>query len=151
MNKYVIGILIGISSFFSTEAQINPVQWSFSAKKVGDKTYELQMTANIQEKWHLYSQTQPEDAIAIPTEFVFNKNPLLSFEGNVKEVGKMEVYRDKTLDVTANQYSNSVKFVQTVKLKANAKTNVTGNVEYQTCNDEKCLPPKKVNFNISIK
>ncbi|HRX95202.1 MAG TPA: protein-disulfide reductase DsbD family protein, partial [Chitinophagaceae bacterium] len=71
--------------------------------------------------------------------------------GAVKEVGKMEIYKDKTLDVTAHQYSNSVKFVQTVKLKANAKTNVTGNVEYQTCDDEKCLPPKKVNFTIALK
>ncbi|HPG11274.1 MAG TPA: protein-disulfide reductase DsbD family protein [Chitinophagaceae bacterium] len=151
MNRYIIGVLFLMGSFLSGQAQVNPVQWSFSAKKVGDKMYELHMTATIQKKWHLYSQTQPDDAIAIPTEFAFNKNPLLDFEGAVKEVGKMEIYKDKTLDVTAHQYSNSVKFVQTVKLKANAKTNVTGNVEYQTCDDEKCLPPKKVNFTIALK
>jgi len=40
--------------------------------------------------------------------------------------------------------------VQVVKLKAKAKTNIAGVVEFQTCDDKKCLPPKKVNFNIPI-
>jgi hypothetical protein len=30
------------------------------------------------------------------------------------------------------------------------KTNVTGKLEYQTCDDKKCLPPKTVNFTIAL-
>jgi thiol:disulfide interchange protein DsbD len=41
--------------------------------------------------------------------------------------------------------------VQKIKLKANVKTNFKGNVEYQTCDDKKCLPPKTVNFDVTIK
>ena len=52
------------------------------------KTYEIHMTATIQTGWHLYSQTQPEDAIAIPTGIKFTSNPLVTAEGPVKEVGK---------------------------------------------------------------
>lgn len=133
------------------KAQLNPVTWSFSAVKVSDKTYEIHMKATIQSGWHLYSQSQPADAIAIPTAFTFNPNPLLSRDGKVKEVGKMEVMNDKELGISANQYSLTVDFVQKVKLKSNAKTSLTGNVEYQTCDDKKCLPPKKVNFSIAIK
>ena len=129
----------------------NPVSWSFSAKKVDDKTYEVHMTANIQPGWHLYSQNQPDDAIAVPTGFTINNNPLLKLDGKVKEMGTMEKFHDKKLDVSANQYSNKVDFVQVVKLKANAKTNVTDSVEFQTCNDEKCLPPKTVNFSVALK
>ncbi|MBM3416461.1 MAG: hypothetical protein FJY20_08435 [Bacteroidetes bacterium] len=132
-------------------AQLNPVTWSFSANKIGEKRYEVKMIATIQNKWHLYSQSQPEDAIAIPTTFKFNANPLLVLDGKVKEVGKMEKFYDKTLGVSANQYSNTVTFVQKVKLKASAKTKLNGNVEYQTCDDEKCLPPKTVNISIEIK
>ncbi len=130
--------------------QANPVSWAFSSKKIGDKQYELHMTATIQKGWHLYSQTQPEDAIAIPTGFKINNNPLLTLDGAIKEEGKMEKFHDAKLELSANQYSNKVDFVQVVKLKANAKTNVTGTVEFQTCNDEKCLPPKKVNFAIDL-
>ncbi len=134
-----------------TTAQPNPVSWTFSVKKIGDKTFEVQMKAAIIQGWHLYSQQQPADAIAIPTEFVWNQNPLVQLKGKIREVGKMERYKDATLGVTAHQYSGQVTFVQTVELKAKVKTALSGTVEYQTCDDEKCLPPKKIPFSISLK
>ena len=129
----------------------NPVSWSFASKKVGDNLYEVRLIASIQPGWHLYAQNQPEDAIAQPTTFNFNSNPLLSLDGKVKEVGKLEKFKDEKLGVTANQYSNKVDFVQLVKVKGKAKTNVTGQLEFQTCDDKKCLPPKTVNFSIALK
>ena len=77
----------------AAEAQVNPVSWTFSSKKIDDKTYELHMTASIQDGWHLYSQVQPEDAIAIPTGFKINNNPLVQLDGKVKEIGKMEKFQ----------------------------------------------------------
>jgi Disulphide bond corrector protein DsbC len=140
-------LLVSLMSF----AQLNPITWSFTAIKTGDKKYEIHMKATIQTSWHLYSQTQPSNAIAIPTTFVVKPNPLFSKDGKIKEVGKMEIMNDKELNLSANQYSNSVDFVQKIKLKANVKTNFSGTVEYQTCDDKKCLPPKTVNFDISVK
>ena len=139
-------LFIGIASF----AQ-NPVSWTYTSKKISDNQYEVHLTATINPGWHLYSQNQPKDAIAIPTSFTFNKSPLLDFDGKVKEVGKMEKYTDKTLDVTAYQYSQKVVFVQKVRLKGKAKTSVTGKLEYQTCDDKKCLPPKTVPFTVALK
>ena len=129
----------------------SPVSWSFASKKVSDNVYEVRLTATMQPGWHLYSQSQPADAIAIPTSFNFNNNPLLTLDGKTKELGKLEKYKDPALGVTANQYSNKVDFVQLVTVKGKAKTNVTGKLEYQTCDDKKCLPPKTVNFSIALK
>jgi thiol:disulfide interchange protein DsbD len=129
----------------------SPVSWAFTSKKISDKVYEVHMTATIIKGWHLYAQTQPKDAIAQPTSFQFNNNPLLNFDGKVKEVGKLEKYKDKVLDLSAYQYSNKVNFVQIVKLKGNAKTAVIGKLEYQTCDDKKCLPPKTIPFTIALK
>lgn len=151
MSKKLTIILFFLGSVFVAKAQLNPVLWSFSAIKTGEKTFEIHMKATIQQGWHLYSQSQPKDAIAMPTTFTINANPLFSKEGKIKELGKMEKMNDATLGVTNHQYSNTVDFVQKVKLKANVKTNFTGNVEFQTCDDKKCLPPKKVNYNIAIK
>jgi hypothetical protein len=148
MNKSIfLALFLLIAA--AVQAQ-NPVQWTFTSKKISDKTFEIHMSAKLQAGWHLYSQDQPEDAIAIPTGFVLNNNPLLSLDGKIKEVGDMEKFRDKKLDISANQYKDQVDFVQVVKVKVKAKTNITGVVEYQVCNDEKCLPPKKVTFSISI-
>jgi thiol:disulfide interchange protein DsbD len=151
MKRFLLIILTFVSVGIASAQNINPVSWTFTSKKVSDKEYEIQMLATIQQGWHLYSQAQPEDAIAQPTSFQFNKNPLIALDGSVKEMGKLEKFKDKTLDVSANQYSNKVVFVQRVKMKGKAKTNVTGKLEFQTCNDEKCLPPKSVNFSIALK
>lgn len=128
----------------------NPVNWTYSAKKLDDKTYEVHLTATIQKGWHLYSQKQPKDAIAEPTSFAFAKSPLLKLEGKVEEKGTLEKYKDKVLGIYAHHYSNTVDFVQVVKLKAKTKTAVTGTLAYQTCNDQKCLPPKSLPFSIAL-
>ena len=149
--KKLLVLAAVVFAALSGNAQLNPIMWSFSATKTGDKLYEIKMKATIQNKWHLYSQTQPDDAIVIPTTFTINANPLFKLDGKIIETGKMEKFKDKELGVSANQYSSTVTFVQKVKLKAIVKTNFTGNVEYQTCDDHQCLPPKKVNFSIAIK
>lgn len=148
--KKILVVTLLVFAVSIVKAQ-NPVLWSFTANKVGDKLYEIHMKATIQISWHLYSQTQPDDAIAIPTTFVIKPNPLFTLDGKIKEIGTMEVMHDKELGISANQYSKSVDFVQKLKLKANVKTNFSGTVEYQTCDDKKCLPPKTVPFEIAIK
>ena len=75
---------------------------------------------------------------------------MIILDGKIKEIGTVEKYHDTKLGISANQFSNKVDFIQKVKLKAKAKTNITGSVEYQTCDDKKCLPPKTVNFSIAI-
>ena len=150
MNKLLTSILLLILSIAANSQVMDPVKWSYSAKKIADKTYEVHLTASIQPNWHLYSQQQPDDAIAIPTSIRFNKNPLVLINGEIKESGKLEHFKDEKLKLSANQYSGKVDFVQVVKLKATAKTNITGSIEYQTCDDKKCLPPKTVNFSVAL-
>jgi len=150
MKKSVLFFFTLIIAAAAGAQNLNPVSWTFSSKKIGEGQYELQMTANIQDGWHLYAQTQPSDAIAQPTSFNFNKNPLVSLDGKVKEVGKLQKFKDDKAGISANQYSHQVTFVQRVKVKGKARTNVTGKVEFQTCNDEKCLPPKTVNLSIAL-
>ena len=151
MKRTIIFIWVFISGVFSVNAQLNPVNWTFTSKKIADKTYEIHLTATMQSGWHLFSQMQPEDAVANPTEFKINSNPLVTLNGKIKEIGNMEKFHDAKLDISANQYANKVDFVQLVKLKNNVKTSITGSVEYQTCDDKKCLPPKTVTFSIPVK
>ena len=149
MRKLFIVTFLLVTSV-SFAQPLSPVSWSFASKKISANVYEVHLVATIQQGWHLYSQDQPADAIAQPTSFNFSKNPLVDLEGKVKEIGKLEKYRDKKLDVSANQYSEKVTFVQKVKLKGKVKTNVSGKLEFQTCDDKKCLPPKTVNFSIAL-
>ena len=128
----------------------SPVSWTFASKKLTDNTYEIKMTATMEKGWHLYSQVQPDDALAGPTTFTITSNPLIELVGKIKENGKMQKFHDKELGISANQYSEKVEFVQTIKLKGKVKTSFNGSVEYQTCDDKKCLPPKTVNFKVAL-
>ena len=128
----------------------SPVSWTFTSKKLADNTYEVKMIATMEKGWHLYSQVQPDDAVAGPTTFTISTNPLIELVGKIKENGKMQKFHDKELGISANQYSEKVEFVQTIKLKGKVKTSFNGSVEYQTCDDKKCLPPKTVNFKVAL-
>jgi thiol:disulfide interchange protein DsbD len=104
VKKLLFIALVVVVTGAAAKAQLNPVGWTFSAKKISDKTYELHITATMQSGWHLYSQTQPEDAIAEPTKITFNKNPLLTLDGKIKEEGKMEKFHDAKLDQPTNTH-----------------------------------------------
>ncbi len=73
MKRTLIFLLVMWYYVSTVNAQLNPVSWAFSSKKIADKTYEIHLTASMQSGWHLYSQTQPDDAIAIPTGFKFKQ------------------------------------------------------------------------------
>lgn len=131
-------------------AQIqNPVVWTATSKKIADKTYEVHITATIDHGWHIYSQTTP-DGGPIPTSITFTKNPLLIVEGKAKEVGKLEKHNEPLFGVDVKQFSNTVDFVQLVKLKAPVKTSLNVAVEFMVCNDKQCLPPSTRKFAVAL-
>lgn len=130
-------------------AQIeNPVKWTYTSKKIADKTYELHMTATLDGKWHIYAQNAGEGPE--PTVFSFAKNPLVKLDDKVKEVGKLEKMYDPNFKSELKFYSSKVDFVQKVKVKSAAATVVKGTVSYMVCNDRKCLPPKEIPFSIKV-
>jgi thiol:disulfide interchange protein DsbD len=151
MKKYLLSgfLLLCVNLLF---AQIqNPVSWTTSYKKINDKTYEIHLTANIDNGWHIYSQNTPEGG-PIPTSFTFTKNPLITMEGKAKEIGKLEQHVEPLFDsINVKQFSNKVDFVQLVKLKAPVKTSVNVAVEFMVCNDKQCLPPKTEKFSVALK
>lgn len=125
------------------------VQWAYTAKKISDKTYEVHMTASISGDFHLYAQDAGGDG-PIPTSFTFVKNPLLLLDGKVKEIGKPVKKFESAWSHDVKYYEKNVDFVQVVKLKGNAKTNLAGKVEFMVCDDQKCLPPSDVEIKINI-
>ena len=126
------------------------VNWTYSAKKIAANKYEIILSAAIQRGWHLYSQKQSEDAIALPTEIRFVNNPLVVKQGAVQERGKLIATFDKATNSNSRFYSDKVDFVQTVTLKANVKTTVSGEVEFMVCDDKQCLPPERVKFSVKL-
>lgn len=150
MKKLILSIFLASFAIIYTYAQTesNPVSWSYTAKKTGDKQYELHVTATIQGNWHIYSQNAGEGPE--PTVINFGKNPLVKFDANTKEAGKLETKYDPNFKSTLKFYSNKVDFVKKITLKSAVNTVVKGTVSYMVCNDKKCLPPKEIQFSIKV-
>jgi thiol:disulfide interchange protein DsbD len=127
----------------------NPIKWNYSAKNIGTGKYELHMTATLEKGWHIYSQKTPPGG-PIPTKFSFTKNPLVTANGPVKEVGNIENYFEDLFGVQVKQYADKVDFVQLVTVKNKVKTNLAGKVEYQLCRERECLLPKELAFSIVV-
>jgi Disulphide bond corrector protein DsbC len=126
-----------------------PYKWTFTSKKTADRTYEIHFTMDLSQPWHTYSQFTP-DGGPLPTKFTFGKNPLFALEGKVKENGKMVVKHEEVFGVDVKYFDGRVDFVQVVRLKADAKTNFSGTVEFMICNDQQCLPPATEKFSLAL-
>lgn len=147
MKNFLFALLL--LAGFSAQAQISePVKWTYSAKKVSDKVYDIYITAILDKTWHLYSQDAGEGPE--PTSFTFVNNPIVKLDGDVKEVGTLEKAFDPNFNSVLKFYSNKVDFVQRVKLKTSANTIFKGSVTFMVCNDKKCLPPRQVPFTVNL-
>jgi len=146
--KKLLFIVFILSCFHGFAQSAKQVKWTYSARKIADRTYEVHLTATINGNWHLYAQQAGDGPIA--TSFNFTKNPLLTLNGKPKEVGKMKKVFEEAFKSEVRYYENSVDFVQTVLLKGKAKTSLTGKVEFMVCNDRECLPPSDVDFSVNV-
>lgn len=141
-------ISLGINTF-AQMGSAKQVSWMYSSKKIADKTYELHITANISGNYHLYATKAGVEG-PVATTFTFSPNPLIAFEGGIIEKGKRITKREEAWDGNVNFFEKTVTFIQKVKTKSNAKTNINGKVEFMVCNDDLCLPPSEITFKIPI-
>jgi hypothetical protein len=145
---FVLFLFFG-STAFSQMGSAKQVKWTFSSKKIGDKKYEVRITATINGNYHMYAINAGVELPA-PTKVSFTQNPLLIIQGKTIEQGKKITKFESIWDGKVNYYEKTVTFIQLVNTKTAAKTNLNGKVEFMVCNDEACLPPSEVPFKIAI-
>jgi thiol:disulfide interchange protein DsbD len=148
-NILFVAFLLLNGSLIAQTGSAKQVKWTFSAKKMTDKTYEVKFSAIILDNFHLYAQ-KPGVEGPVPTSFNFSVNPLFALSDKVKEVGKPIKKFESAWDGTVTYFEKNVDFIQVIKLKSNVKTNLTGSVEFMVCNDSQCLPPTTVPFKIAL-
>lgn len=149
MKQYIFLFMALMITTVSVAQVKNPVQWSFTTKKLNESTFEVVLLAKLDKGWHIYSQSTP-DGGPLATSVSFSRNPLLTLEGTAKEAGKLEQKHEALFGVDVKQYSDKVEFVQTVRRKGKTKTAINGTVEFMTCNDRECLPPVTKKFSVVL-
>ncbi|MCB0754151.1 MAG: thioredoxin family protein [Flavobacteriales bacterium] len=147
MRSIMLTMLMALSISSSIAQIYDPVDWSFSAKRVSESEAKLTFTADIQTGWHLYSQ-HLDDGGPIPTSFTFKELGGAKLKGEVQE-GEGHTEMDKNFGMTVKFFEGKAEFVQMVELTS-AKTKLTGELEFMVCNDERCLPPEYKEFEFTV-
>ena len=148
--KKIVSLLAVVCITLSAAAQIqDPVDWSYSVKKISADTYTFTATANIEGDWHIYSQTTGKGG-PVPTKINFNRNPLITVVGTTKETGQVKQVYDELFKTTVRFIGETATYTQTIKVRGGVKTNISGFVAYMVCDDRQCLPPSKKTFDLKL-
>jgi hypothetical protein len=149
MKKITIVAIVLVLFAIQSQAQIlQPVRWSYAAKKTSATEAVVFIKATIDEGWHVYSQFV-KDGGPVKTTIDFTPSKAFTLVGKTIEpqpITRME----KVFGMEVGFFEKSVIFQQKIRLKAK-QTTVSGKLEYMTCNDQKCLPPDDIEFSIPVK
>ena len=149
MLRFLGLLLLSLASLRA--AVEDPVQWTLAldSKAASPGSHILaRFAATVQPGWHVYSLTTPPGPI--PTTVTIADNPAVA--GFKVYQPKPERIQDPSFGVTET-FSNAVTLLLDVELKKDAPpgpVDITAQVRYQCCNDQKCLPPKRKTASASL-
>lgn len=147
MKNLIIAAFLFITTIASGQI-LNPVKWSYAAKRINKTEAVVLFKATIDNGWHLYSQTVPADG-PVATKFEFIPSKVYTKVGKTSEPKPITKF-EKAFNMNVSYFEKTVVFQQKVKLAANHAI-IKGKLEYMACNDHQCLPPNEVDFSIAVK
>ena len=125
----------------------NPVTWKATYKPISATEGEIVIVGTLETNWHTYSQ-RPTDAGPIPTTIKFTALPQYELNGKTEESGAHEEFV-KAFDAKIYVFTGTAEFHQKIKVKGKGFT-VPITIEYMTCNDMMCLPPKTITLQVKV-
>lgn len=147
--KKIYLVCIYLFVFTSIRSQIkNPINWVINYRSISSSEGEIIIVANIEKGWHTYSQ-KPTDAGPVPTSFTFKTSKNYQLIDKPLETGAHQEFV-KAFDATIFVFTNKAEFKQKIKINTKNTFNIDFKIEYMSCNDQMCLPPKIVENSIKI-
>ena len=148
MKKIALIVLALIFSVSAFAQVLNPIHISTNSKSLGNGEFLLSFDFKIDSKFHVYSQHITNEG-PVPTSLKFTPSKDYTLIGDVKEVGKMIQEHDPNFDMTLKFFENYVSFQQKIKLRSSTAI-VSCTLEYMTCDDHQCLPPKSKEYTFEV-
>lgn len=128
--------------------ELNPVSWTFSLEKSGDSLYIIHADAQIEPHWKLYSHFIKAGG-PIPTDLHIDSLSGIKKVLEIKEEGKRHgPDKDPIFGIDVSYYMDKVRFTRKIYVAEQA-TKIKGYVLFMVCNDEQCLPPRTLAFELT--
>jgi thiol:disulfide interchange protein DsbD len=129
-----------------------PTTWKFDKKDLGNGEYEFTYTATIAPGWVIYSKDVDPNLGPQPTEIEIEKPPKGVKVGKLVESTKnRKSGYDKIFEGEVIKFSKQAVYTQKITLDESYNGDaIEGYVYFMTCNDEKCMPPKYIDFSHTL-
>lgn len=147
MNRILLltGLILTVTTGFS---QIfDPVKWDIQIQNSSGE-YQITFRAAIESGWAVYSQYLESDEGPVATSIVYEDPDDLQLIGTAEETGHRKEGFDALFDMNVVKFTEVYTITQKVKVKPGQK--IEGYLNFMTCDDTRCLPPKDVNFSLTI-
>ena len=134
----------------------NPITWTVASEQTAQPlkpgaAFKLQLTARIEERWHLYAMEQPHEGPR-PTRILVPNGQLFTLDGKIEAPGPIRE-NDPNFGFETDFYEGSVTFDLPLRISATAepgRQKAIVEVRFQTCNQEICLPPKTLKLELDV-
>lgn len=147
MKKILSFILLNLLVAVSFAQALTPVKWTFEQEDLGNNEFNLIFKATIQDGWYLYSQFNDPSG-PIPTSFTYEDKRNVEIVGKISEKStKTKQGYDEMFKMDIKKFQHDAVFKQKVKLTG-AAGKVKGYLEFMSCDDEMCLPPEIIDFDL---
>jgi hypothetical protein len=123
-----------------------PVSWQFEYVSDGADEGKLVLRATMKDNWVIYSQHTAEGG-PLPTIFDFHDSPDYTFKGDVKEISHAVKDFDEMFEIETIKFKNEAVFEQQL-INVNPNSIFLGSVTFMACNNQQCLPPKELRFEV---
>ena len=128
----------------------DPVQWSAKAAAGtirGGATFDVALTAKIDEEWHIYSVTQAAGG-PVPTSVTIGAP--FARAGAIRGPDPRSAY-DPNFELRTETYDGTITLIVPVRAPETAKASTLhAGVTYQACTERLCLPPRTVTLSVRI-
>lgn len=158
MRHLFLSLFLVVNLVVFSQAPLSPVSWSVTYEALPNDEGVITFKAKMDPNWHIYSQ-RPTDAGPIPTSFSITPGTGFELVGNVEETGAHEEFVP-AFEAKVYIFEKEAVFKQKIKRIGAGKAKdasgykyqflIQSYVEYMTCNDRQCLPPKTVDLLVTV-
>lgn len=128
----------------------DPVKWDYSIEQISQDEFDIIFKAEIEDGWTVYSM-YIEDGGPVPTSIWYETEGVVENAGDAIEKGHRKEGMDPIFEMNVIKFLDDEDYELRQRVKViDPSKKLVGYLTYMTCDNERCLPPTDVDFEIDF-
>ncbi|MDO5016785.1 MAG: cytochrome c biogenesis protein CcdA [Porphyromonas sp.] len=152
MNKFyqkIVLLAVGLLLSLGANAQMitDAVSFKQSVSNTESGEVTLQFTATLKSGWHIYDVDLPEGG-PTPTSIELDGSKGVKLVGDLRPSKEATAVYDPNFEMELKWHTGGVTFEQKAQIEDPERFVLAGDLVYMLCDDQTCLPPTRLPFEI---